>query len=90
MRCKNHILTVCRAREDTVLPLSEPIQGVDGTMMNEIPVPKDTTVLVGIRSCNRSKAIWGEDALEWKPERWLAPLPDTVAKAHLPGVYSNL
>ena len=34
--------------------------------------------------------MWGEDALEWKPERWLAPLPSTVADAKIPGVYSNL
>ena len=73
-----------------VLPLSEPIRGLDGTLMSEIPVPKGTYVLVGIRACNRSKALWGDDALEWKPERWLAPLPEAVGKAHVPGVYSNL
>ena len=83
-------LIITRAREDTVLPLSEPIQGIDGTMMKEIPVPKDTVVLVGVRACNCNKAIWGEDALQWKPERWLAPLPTTVTNAKLPGVYSNL
>lgn len=83
-------LITTRTREDTVLPLSEPIQGMDGTTMGEIPVPKDTVVLVGVRACNRNKAIWGEDALQWKPERWLAPPSDSVVKAHLPGVYSNL
>ncbi len=47
-------------------------------------------VFVGIMSCNTSKAIWGEDAHEWKPERWLSPLPESVTKAKIPGVYSNL
>ena len=63
---------------------------MDGTTMGEIPVPKDTVVLVGVRACNRNKAIWGEDALQWKPERWLAPQPDALVEAHIPGVYSNL
>ena len=72
------------------MPLSNPIRGVDGTMIHEIFVPKDTAVVIGILSSNRSKAIWGEDAEEWKPERWLAPLPETVGDAKIPGVYSNL
>ena len=79
-----------RAREDAVLPLSEPVRGLDGKMIHEIPVPKDTTVIVGLLSSNQNKQIWGEDALEWKPERWLASLPAALEDAHLPGVYSNL
>ena len=31
-----------------ILPLSEPIRGLDGTLMAEIPVPKGTVVLVGV------------------------------------------
>lgn len=73
-----------------MLPLSEPIEGVDGTMVNEIIVPNGTMIFVAIRSCNRNKAIWGEDALEWKPERWLSSAPSAVQEAKVPGVYSNL
>lgn len=58
--------------------------------MNEIPVPKGTTMILSVRACNRSEAIWGEDALEWKPERWLLPLPESVTRARVPGIYSNL
>ncbi len=72
------------------MPLSEPIQRVNGQWLDEIYVPKDTTVIIAIRACNRNKAIWGEDALEWKPERWLNKLPDSVTTAHVPGIYSNL
>ena len=57
------------------MPLLEPIVGRDGTTMNEILVPKDTTVLLALRACNRSKAIWGDDVNEWKPERWMQPPP---------------
>ncbi|CCM06148.1 uncharacterized protein FIBRA_09621 [Fibroporia radiculosa] len=79
-----------QAYQDTVLPLSEPIIGTDGSSINEIPIPKGTLLIVGVLGCNASKALWGEDAREWKPERWLSPLPDTVTKNSVPGVYSNL
>lgn len=59
-------------------------------MLNEILVPKDTLVLVAIRASNRNIALWGPDAEEWKPERWLSPLPETLLQAHIPGVYSNM
>ena len=59
-------------------------------MISEIPIPKETVVVVGLLSSNRNKALWGEDAMEWKPERWLAGLPETVTDAKIPGVYSNL
>ncbi|PSR81817.1 hypothetical protein PHLCEN_2v6248 [Hermanssonia centrifuga] len=77
-------------RQDTVMPLSEPIHGKDGNLVHQIVVPKDTTIIVGIRGCNHSKAIWGEDVLEWKPERWLSSLPESVSNAKVPGVYANL
>jgi len=78
------------ASEDVILPLSHPISGLNGELISEIPVPKHTSLLVGIRASNRATEIWGEDAQEWKPERWLSPLPDTVVNARIPGVYSNL
>ena len=87
-------MTVCsshtRAREDAIISLSRPIQGANGATVNEIHIPKGTPICVGIRSCNRSKTIWGDDALEWKPERWLSPLPESVTENRVPGVYSNL
>ena len=73
-----------------MLPLSEPIKDADGKSVHEILVPKDTAIVVAILSANRNKAIWGEDVMEWKPERWLRPLPDALEKAAIPGVYSHL
>ena len=72
------------------MPLSEPVQGLNGEIMSEVPVPKDTLVIIGIRACNRNKALWGDDAEEWKPERWLAPLPADLDNARIPGVYAHL
>ncbi|KAI0760700.1 cytochrome P450 [Fomes fomentarius] len=91
LRLHSPVTTTYReAHQDTILPLSQPIRGVDGKMMHEITVPTGTPIVVGILSANRNKAIWGADALEWKPERWLVGLPSTVTEAKIPGVYSNL
>ncbi|KAF9043342.1 cytochrome P450 [Panaeolus papilionaceus] len=76
--------------KDIFLPLSSPIKTVGSTEINEILVPKGTTVMCGLLASNRNTEIWGLDALEWKPERWIEGLPKAVADAHLPGVYSHL
>ncbi|KAF8966255.1 cytochrome P450 [Flammula alnicola] len=85
-------LTIIRrtTRRDVVLPLSTPIKGLDGQDVHEIPIPNNTDIYVGIMASNRNPELWGLDAEEWKPERWLSPLPETVAAAHLPGIYSHL
>ena len=59
-------------------------------MINQVPVPKDTTVIIGLLASNQNKRLWGEDAQEWKPERWLSSLPENLTEAKIPGVYSNL
>ncbi|TFK51292.1 cytochrome P450 [Heliocybe sulcata] len=76
--------------QDTVLPLGTPIRGVDGTVITEIPLPRDSNLMISILSLNRNKALWGEDAYEWKPDRWLKPLPAAVMNSKIPGVYSNI
>lgn len=59
-------------------------------MISEIPIKKGTVAVLNLWASNTNKALWGEDAYEWKPERWLSPLPRAVEEARLPGVYSNL
>ena len=84
-------IRIYRARADAVLPLSKPIKSNDGkTEINEIRIKKGADVVASILGSNRSKAVWGDDADEWKPERWLKPLPASVAEAHLPGVYASM
>lgn len=53
--------------------------------MDRIQVAAGTTVGVSIRLINMSKAIWGQDAREFVPTRWLSPeggLPDQVKDIH--------
>lgn len=78
------------ALEDAVLPLSHPVRATDGTLLHEVAVPRGTNIFVSVIACNRNEALWGPDAGEWKPERWLAPLPAALESAAIPGVYSNL
>lgn len=84
-----HIWTY-RTTEDIVMPLSNPIRGKNGRLIEEVPLAKGTTIVMGLWGSNINPAVWGEDAETFKPERWLSNLPSTVADAHIPGVYSNL
>ncbi|CDO71924.1 hypothetical protein BN946_scf184940.g71 [Trametes cinnabarina] len=76
--------------KDAVLPLYAPIRGVDGSWIHSVPVKKGTRILTDLQACNCNKELWGEDAYEWRPERWLEPLPRALEEAHIPGVYSHL
>ena len=58
--------------------------------MKEVFVERGQVVIVHYQASNVDKSLWGEDALEWKPERWLQPLPRSVEEAHVPGIYANL
>ncbi|KAG9315222.1 cytochrome P450 [Chiua virens] len=58
-------------RADTVLPLYRPIKSVSGEKLSAIAIPKGTTVIISILAANHNKDLWGEDASEWSPDRWL-------------------
>ncbi|KIK62429.1 hypothetical protein GYMLUDRAFT_41869 [Collybiopsis luxurians FD-317 M1] len=73
--------------EDVVIPFSKPVHG---TEVSQVLLPKDTRVIISILNANRSPEIWGPDATEWKPERWLSPFPESVTDSKIPGVYSHL
>ncbi|KAI0631058.1 cytochrome P450 [Trametes polyzona] len=83
------IQIIRQTTRDSILPLSQPIRGTDGTLLSSIAVPQGTNMFIAIMACNRNEAIWGPDANEWKPERWLAPLPAAVTDAGIPGIHSN-
>ena len=66
------IKLIASVTRDTVLPLAWPIKATDGkSEIREIPLSRGTKVIISVYNSNRSKAVWGDDAHEWKPERWL-------------------
>ncbi|KAI0649221.1 cytochrome P450 [Trametes meyenii] len=75
---------------DTVVPLAEPVRGMDGSLLHQIAIPKGTNLVLNVQACNTNKTLWGDDADEWKPERWLKPFPSALEEARVPGIYANL
>ncbi|KAJ7451486.1 cytochrome P450 [Mycena galericulata] len=73
---------------DAVVPLQRPIKGKSGKTYTSVHIPANTDVCVGIIGANKDKAIWGQDADEWKPSRWLSEMPAAVQD--LPGIYYNM
>ena len=47
-------------------------------------IPKDTTVILAPWATNHNVEMWGEDASEFKPDRWMAP-----GQANAGGAVSN-
>ncbi|CUA77338.1 Putative cytochrome P450 CYP13A5 [Caenorhabditis elegans] [Rhizoctonia solani] len=79
------------AQKDCVLPLQCPVRAKDGkTTISQVPIKKGTHIYLSILAANRDKQIWGEDADEFKPSRWLDELPLAVRESKNPGVYSYM
>lgn len=74
---------------DVVLPLSSPVVGRDGASISSIHLRKGEEIYIPIYAVNRSSAVWGADAADFKPERHIA-VPAPAAGAKVPGVWGNL
>ncbi|KAG8736241.1 hypothetical protein FRC11_002747, partial [Ceratobasidium sp. 423] len=72
---------------DTVIPVGESFKDSHGVVQTGIRVRKGDSVAIPILSVNRSKDVWGEDAMEFNPERW-NNLPDVVKD--MPGVWGHV
>jgi cytochrome P450 len=59
------------AAADDVIPLSEPVCTESGEMTDSVSIAKGTLITIPGAAINRSLAIWGPDAKEFKPDRWL-------------------
>ncbi|CAE6464854.1 unnamed protein product [Rhizoctonia solani] len=77
--------------EDTAVPLEYPIDTASGKVTS-VPIKKGTFVFLNTVYFNRNKAIWGESANEFLPERWIESKIDEVTQtgSRLPGVYSSM
>ncbi|KAJ6548742.1 cytochrome P450 [Mycena capillaripes] len=76
-----------RALEERTIPFVTP----SGTV-SSVKIPRGTTIFLGIAGANRLRSVWGPDATEWKPERWLSG--DLYYKVdpslRLPGIYAGM
>ncbi|KAJ7879689.1 cytochrome P450 [Mycena leptocephala] len=88
LRAHTPLVSVTRvAMVDDVLPLSIPYTDPTGVIHDSLPIPKGQEIYLPLLAVNTDKALWGEDAAEFKPERW-DHLPEAV-KA-IPSVWSHL
>ncbi|KAF7323864.1 Cytochrome P450 [Mycena kentingensis (nom. inval.)] len=74
--------------KDSVLPLAQPITNTAGKVISEIPVRKGQHIVLAISSYHRLTSVWGDDAAEFKPSRWLGE--KAPAAGYSIGPYSNL
>ncbi|KAI0267190.1 cytochrome P450 [Russula aff. rugulosa BPL654] len=75
------------AMHDAEIPLQRPFTDKEGVSRGTVRVSKGDLVIIPIRLLNRSTEVWGEDANEFRPERW-DDIPDAVKG--LPSVYGHL
>lgn len=68
-------------QRDTVLPLLN---------AGAVPVPGGTTIRIGMATSNTAPRIWGADAREFRPQRWLEKDATWDGEYALPGVWSNI
>ncbi|GBE77352.1 predicted protein [Sparassis crispa] len=75
------------ATRDDVIPLETPFVDVRGQTHNYIRIDKGSDIFISVLALSRAKSLWGEDAHEFKPERWISGVPDAVAS--ISGVWGN-
>ncbi|KAJ6540824.1 cytochrome P450 [Mycena vulgaris] len=70
-----------------------PFTPAPGDTRSAVTIPRGTTLFLGIAGANRLPAVWGADAADWKPERWLSGNTDAHPKferVRLPGIYAGM
>lgn len=59
------------AAHDDHLPLSKPITGRNGCLIDRIALPKDTWLECSLAAYNFNPEYWGDDAHLFNPDRFL-------------------
>ncbi|EKM53349.1 uncharacterized protein PHACADRAFT_211048 [Phanerochaete carnosa HHB-10118-sp] len=72
---------------DDMLPLSKPLTTKSGKVLEKLPVPKGTRMILSIAAYNRDPDLWGGDPHSFDPERWL---DGRVKKGQALGMFGNL
>ncbi|KAJ3008201.1 hypothetical protein NUW54_g3246 [Trametes sanguinea] len=71
------------ATKDATLPLHRPIRSSTGEKLSTVFVPRGTNVIMSILGANRNTHVWGPDANEWRPERWLTTASGPKGRQHV-------
>ncbi|KAF8331809.1 cytochrome P450 [Amanita rubescens] len=79
-------LTARVAAADDIIPLEIPVKDEEGNIQECIRVRKGQIVSIPLLAIHRAVSLWGEDAAEFKPERWES-IPQAVRR--IPGVWGN-
>jgi len=79
--------TIRIAMKDDMIPVAEPYTDRKGVTHSAIRVQAGDGIFIPIMAINRAKAIWGEDAQEFNPDRW-SHIPE--AAHSIPGVWGNM
>lgn len=53
-----------------MVPLGKPVTGRNGEQLSSVPISAGTPIMIPIVAVNLDKSVWGEDAAEFRPERW--------------------
>ncbi|KAJ6517406.1 cytochrome P450 [Mycena vitilis] len=75
------------ALEDDALPLSNPYIDKTGEAHDTLHIPEGQVIHVPMWNVNTDPEIWGDDATEFKPQRW-ANVPG--AASGIPSIWANL
>ncbi|KAF8500679.1 cytochrome P450 [Gautieria morchelliformis] len=76
------------AGRDDVIPLAIPQKTRAGEAITSIPVSKGQRILISVSGYNRLKSLWGDDADQWRPERFLEK--DVGNQKANVGVFANI
>ncbi|GJJ11713.1 hypothetical protein Clacol_005950 [Clathrus columnatus] len=76
-----------QAGQDDHLPLDTPLKLTTGEVITSLPVECGQHVLLSFMNYNRLTTVWGEDADEWRPERFFEEHDKDQTRV---GVISNM
>uniref|UniRef100_P9WEI2 Cytochrome P450 monooxygenase claW n=1 Tax=Ampulloclitocybe clavipes TaxID=56467 RepID=CLAW_AMPCV len=77
--------TIRVAANDDVIPLGTPLQTASGNIVDRISIGKGTTVSIPTRCMNRLTGLWGDNAKEFVPDRWLNDEKDLLKANEIQG-----
>ncbi|KAL7415532.1 cytochrome P450 [Mrakia frigida] len=75
------------ATKNCTIPLKRSVTVRGGELVRDVAVKRGMLVHVPTESINTLNEVWGEDSLEFRPERWIE-LPEATKSN--PGLYSHM